>query len=369
MDPMYLDQLAEPTLGIYSEIETQILVNIAKALRKNKSLLTPEGYVAWQAEQLSMLGDLTQKHIEVIAKYAGMAQEEVKKAIEQAGYAGAKVYENQLQEAVRAGILTITPGTILTSSALGTILLTYQNQAISKLNYVNTTMLSWAQQVYLDILNKSAGKVLAGVQTADQAIRETVKEWTEFGIPVLRDRAGRQWSCEAYLSMTIRSTSSRVANEMQFQRMREYGIDLVEVSSHLGARPKCAPYQGKIYSLSGKHPRYRAWSTTSYGDPAGLLGINCRHVVYPFIEGLSKRRFHPYPKAQNEKMYKLQQQQRKLERNIRKAKRELRVMEALGDKQGIREAKEKVRLRQKQMREFIAETGLTRRRKREQIVG
>ena len=367
MDPLYFERLAESTVKIYEEIETQILINIAKALRKNKSLLTPDGYVVWQAEQLAMLDSLTQEHIQIIAKYAGMAPEKVKKAIEEAGKAGMNQYEDQLQQAAKEGILPTAPRAT-TSQALAEILLSYQNQAISRLNYVNTSMLSGSQQVYLDIVNKSVGKVLAGVQTADQAMRGAVREWSRFGIPVLRDRAGRKWSVEAYLNMNIRSTTSRVAREMQFQRMSEYGVDLIEVSSHLGARPKCAPYQGRIYSLSGKHPRYPAWSTTSFGDPGGLLGVNCRHVIYPFIEGITKKRFRPYSESQNEKMYKLQQQQRKLERDIRKAKRELRVMEALGDEQGIQEAKEKVRLRQAQMREFIAQTGLTRRRKREQIV-
>ena len=367
MDPLYFERFAESTVRIYEEIETQILINIAKALRKNKSLLTPDGYVVWQAEQLAMLDSLTQEHIQIIAKYAGMAPEKVKKAIEEAGKVGMDQYEDQLQQAVKKGILQAAPRAT-TSRALAEILLSYQNQAVSRLNYVNTTMLSGSQQVYLDIVNKSVGKVLAGVQTADQAMRGAVREWSRFGIPVLRDRAGRKWSAEAYLNMNLRSTTSRVAREMQFQRMSEYGVDLIEVSSHLGARPKCAPYQGRIYSLSGTHPRYPAWSTTSYGDPGGLLGINCRHVIYPFIEGITKQRFRPYSESQNEKMYKLQQQQRSLERDIRKAKRELRVMKALGDEQGIQEAKQKVRLRQAQMREFIAQTGLTRRRKREQIV-
>lgn len=367
MDPLYFERLAESTVRIYEEIETQILVNIAKALRKNKSLLTPEGYAVWQAEQLAMLDNLTQEHIQIIARYARMAPQEVKKAIEKAGRAGMNQYEDQLQQAAKEGILPVVPEAT-TSQALGAILLSYQNQAISRLNYVNTTMLSGSQQVYLDVINKSVGKVLAGVQTADQAMRGVIRGWSQFGIPVLRDRAGRRWSAEAYLNMNIRSTASRVAREMQFQRMSEYSVDLIEVSSHLGARPKCAPYQGRIYSLSGTHPRYPAWSSTSFGDPGGLLGINCRHVIYPFIEGITKQRFRPYSESQNEKLYKLQQQQRKLERNIRKAKRELRVMEALEDEQGIQETKQKVRLRQAQMREFIAQTGLTRRRKREQIV-
>src|SRR5690606_38653622 len=207
MDPLYFERLAESTVRIYEEIETQILVNIAKALRKNKSLLTPEGYAVWQAEQLAMLDNLTQEHIQIIARYARMAPQEVRKAIEEAGRAGMKQYEDQLQQAAKEGILPAAPEAT-TSQALGAILLSYQNQAISRLNYVNTTMLSGSQQVYLDIVNKSVGKVLAGVQTADQAMRGVVREWSQFGIPVLRDRAGRRWSAEAYLNMNIRSTTS-----------------------------------------------------------------------------------------------------------------------------------------------------------------
>ncbi|WJQ02867.1 hypothetical protein QT236_12565 [Geobacillus stearothermophilus] len=95
--------------------------------------------------------------------------------------------------------------------------------------------------------------------------------------------------------------------------------------------------------------------------------INCRHVIYPFIEGVSKQRFHPYDPKQVAEAYRISQKQRYLERQIRYAKRELKMMEALGDQEGIKAARAKVRERQANMRRFIEETGRRRNYEREQV--
>jgi len=267
---------------------------------------------------------------------------------------------------VQMGI-AIQPPAVAESTALAAILTAYQQQAMTTFNLVNTTMLQQAEQAYIDVLNQTVGKVLTGVQTPQQALRETVSRWAEHGIPALIDRKGRKWTTEAYVNTVMRSMSNKIANDMQDVRMDEYGVDLIEVSSHLDARPKCAPYQGRIYSRSGRHPKYPPLSSTSYGDPAGLFGINCRHVKYPYIEGVSKQRFHPYDLKEVSKAYKQSQKQRYLERKIRQAKRELKMMEALGDQEGIKAAKAKVRERQARMRAFINETGRARRYDREQV--
>jgi hypothetical protein len=366
MDPLKQQQLTIPVVEVYLAIEEQILMNIAKRLSKHRSLLTEDDILAWQTAQLSMLGDLSWENIKTIAKYSGLAEKEVKKMLKEAGYSGASLFEGEMQEAAQKGFLT-SPGPIEASAALESILLAYQAQALDTFNLVNTTLINQSQQAALDIINQTVGKVMAGAQTPQQAIREVATKWANDGIPALIDKAGRRWSTEAYVNMVTRSTTNNIANDMQFARMDEYGADLIEVSSHLGARPRCAPYQGKIYSRSGKHKKYPSLSSTSYGEIAGLKGINCHHIFYPFIEGISKRRFQPYDAEKNRKAYELSQQQRHLEREIRKAKRELKMMETIGDKEGIVAAKKKVRNKQANMREFINQTGRTRRYEREQV--
>jgi hypothetical protein len=365
MTPEKSQQLAMPVVEVYLAIEEQILINIAKLLKKNKSLMEDD-IRSWQLKKLMELGTLTQQNIITIAKHAGMAVNEVSKMLEQAGYSAVDEIEGDLAEAVQMGA-AIQPPAVAESTAIAAVLASYQRQALDVFNLVNTTMLQQSEQVYIDILNQTTGKVLTGVQTPREALRETAARWAEHGVPALIDKSGRKWTTEAYVNMVMRSISNRVANEMQFARMDDYGVDLIEISSHLDARPKCAPYQGKIYSRSGNHPKYPPFSSTSYGDPAGILGVNCRHVIYPFIEGVSKQRFHPYDLKEVSKAYKQSQKQRHLERQIRYAKRELKMMEALGDQEAIKAAKAKVRERQARMREFINETGRTRRYEREQI--
>ena len=365
MDPLKAQQLTLATVDVFLSVEEQILINVAKRLKSGKKLLN-EDINSWQLEKLQQLESLTQANVFTIAKHSGMAINEVSKMLEKAGYLAVDENEADLVEAVQKGKLIETIP-VAQSVALQNVLTAYQQQARDTFNLVNSTILSQSRQVYLDIINQTVGKVLSGVSTPQEALRETAAKWAEKGVPALIDKRGRQWSAEAYISAVTRSMSNNIANEMQEARMDEYGADLIEVSSHSGARPGCAPYQGRVFSRSGNHPKYKPLSSTSYGRPEGLKGVNCGHLFYPFIEGITDRTYRPVKKAENDEAYKESQQQRYLERRIRQAKRELEMMGAMGDDIGIGMAKKKVKDRQADMRSFINSTGRTRRRDREQV--
>jgi hypothetical protein len=171
--------------------------------------------------------------------------------------------------------------------------------------------------------------------------------------------------------MIIRTNVRKVTTETQLTRMDEYEISLVEISSHVGARPLCEPYQGKIYSLKGATDKYGdLYKDTSYGEPAGLFGINCGHQMFPYIEG-TRKTYNPIPEKENNEAYKESQQQRALERNIRYGKRELASLEAqLPSPERdalINNTKKTIANRQERMRDFIKETDRVRRYGREQI--
>lgn len=268
----------------------------------------------------------------------------------------------------------------------------YEQQAINRLNMVNTVMLNssleQAQQVIsntqayerqLDraqqILNARTGEVVTGVSARQQAVRRAILDMNREGLTGFTDRAGRSWSPEAYVSMDVRTTAHNCAVEAAFSRADEYGCSLVEVSSHAGARPRCEPYQGRIYDrnntsgtvtdLHGKTIHYEPWSSTSYGEAAGLLGINCGHFIYPFVPGYSVQRNHPTEnKKENDRIYQESQQQRAIERTIRNHKRAAGLLNAAGDAEGAAKENAKVRAAQAQMRDFCEATGRTRRRDR-----
>lgn len=338
------------------QIELEILDNIGK------TLAMPKGEVnitEWQLMKLQQLGKLTEENYKLMASKSRLTVDAIKQILAKEGYTGASLVDNSLGA---------VPVALSTSNALAATLMLLEAQAVDKLNLVNTTMLSGAQQVYLDIVNQTTAKVLTGLMTPHEALRSVSGQWAERGVPTIRDKKGRVWSTEAYVPMVVRSTVKKVSTDSQISRMDDHDIDLIEVSSHMGARPKCEPYQGKIFSKSGKSKKYPAWSTTSYGQPDGLLGINCHHVIYPYVEGKSTQRYKPYNKEKNDKAYEQSQQQRSIERDIRKKKKRLVVAKATGDEVAIKQANQQVRHQQERMREFLKATGRRRKPNREQIV-
>ena len=109
-----------------------------------------------------------------------------------------------------------------------------------------------------------------------------------------------------------------------------------------------------------------AQSETTYGEPAGLFGINCGHYPIPFIPGFSRIREPQQDEEQNAKEYELTQEQRRLERELRYEKRDLAILKAQGaDEDMIRAQRQRVRQASDKIEDFCDENGLARKRARE----
>ena len=115
----------------------------------------------------------------------------------------------------------------------------------------------------------------------------------------------------------------------QIEGYKAKGVKLVICSTHSDASPRCAPHQGKVFSLDGTYgttddgrpyePLENAtdvWYTTKAGKryKNGLLGFNCRHHLVEYKTGFA----FPEPDAEKErKEYAITKQQRYLERQTR----------------------------------------------------
>lgn len=132
----------------------------------------------------------------------------------------------------------------------------------------------------------------------------------------------RRDTIETATTRAVRTGISQASAHIQIARMDEMDVDLVLVSSHLGARPSHYEWQGKVYTRSGLNPKYPDFETvTGYGTVTGLCGANCRHSFSPYFEG-QKNPFEHYDSEENKKQYELEQRQRTLERRIRDTKRQ-----------------------------------------------
>ncbi|MER2001228.1 MAG: phage minor capsid protein [Carnobacterium inhibens] len=350
---------------MYQQIELEMLQNIGKVIGNGEGV-DKEGVTQWRVAKLSQLGVLRNDQLKVLAKYSDMTVQELINYINELGVTEIEAFEGRNKALVEAGVDYVPP-----SNNVYDRLLALEEQSKDVMNMVNTNMLTFSEQAYVDILTKASTDVLTGNATLYQSLIKVAGEWAESGIPAIVDKAGKKWSTEAYISMVLRAAQKNVVNEMQEGRMDDYEIDLVEFSSHAGSRPSHLEFQGKVYSRSGKSKKYPARSTTTYGIGADgmITGIACGHQEYAYVEGISTKRYEPYNKKESEEVYKESQKQRYLEREIRRAKKEKTMLEAMrANEEELKELDKRIRQKQAKMREFIEQTGRTRRRQKEQIV-
>jgi len=109
-----------------------------------------------------------------------------------------------------------------------------------------------------------------------------------------------------------------------------------------------------------------AQSETTYGEPAGLFGINCGHHPELFIPGATKIPVLMQNEQENAKTYADSQKQRRLEREFRKARLEYASAKAQGaENPAVKAALEKLKRADDKLNRFEKETGRRRRRERE----
>jgi len=227
--------------------------------------------------------------------------------------------------------------------------------------------------------------VSTGTLGMDQAIKQGVLTLAEQGVRVLNSQTGRVGQADVAIKRNIWTGINQATGDMTLAMAAEAGTDLVEVSAHPGARNKGSgpmnheSWQGKVYSISGTHPKYEPFiETTGYGTGAGLLGWNCRHSVFLFFEGYEKP---TYTQAELDRvnntqvtyggkqmdLYEATQQQRYLERGVRDWKRKRDMFEAAGLGEEHAMAGAKIKDWQYRLREFTKQTGLERRYEWERV--
>lgn len=357
------ERLALKIERLYQGMELNLLENLAKTLKGN-GLDKIEDIQEWKIERLRDKNKLRRANKKIIGAYRKPIDEAYDEYISLVIEEAIKSNDDDLDDLLSAGVITFVPWS-KTKKAIEPLYTEAKSKAyeISKAAEVNIS------DSYTEIVNKAFTEVTRTGKPIVEVVSKTVEEKADSGITVATTEKGANISLDGAVSTNIRNTDKRVGIAAQNARLDEMGIDLVEISSHLDCRPTHAPFQGRIYSRSGNSDKYPPLESTGYGKVDGLItGINCRHRMYGYIEGVSEKHFTPYPKEITDKNYKLSQKQRQLEREIRRAKRRKKALEDIGASQEkIDKVDRLIKKRQKRIREFLKETGRTRNRDRESV--
>jgi phage minor capsid protein 2 len=373
LSPRYLEGISDELVEIYSQLETDILCDMARRIARLGKVTDA---TEWQAHILAEAGGLKQDIGRILAKYDKAVTQQVKDVVT------AAMEKNTAND---NRVFKAATGRTVSAPSAQQMLATIQ-KCRSDLSRLTLTTAATSQQLFFAQANRAHMEVQTGAFDYDTALKHAVNDMASRGVTAVQYQNGKPVTrtIEAAVRMNILTGINHTASTVTINNCEELGCDLVEVSAHIGARDRDGPnpwsnheaWQGKIYKLNGSTDKYpNFYNTCGYGEADGICGINCRHSFYPYFEGSEAR----YSKDELDDMkdkeveyngqkmsrYEAEQRQRGVERNIRKYKR-LAESEKAANLDNTR-ARQKIGEWQARARDFSRQTGLEREYTREHI--
>lgn len=325
----------------YADLQQDIFYLLIDATKSTRNLLVDRDMILeWRLEMLAKMGALTKEVIKLVAQTSGKTEKAINELIRRDGLQVAQDINDELSSMLNKSVPI--------SSEVSAIVNSYTKQTFLSLdNNVNQTLITTnygqnsAMKTYQDIINQTVLEVQAGIKTPQRALADNIYKWQAAGMKSsMVDKGGHTWSLEGYTRTVIQSTAHRTFNDVRLQSMKDFDSPLAVMSSHPASRRACAFIQGHVVNVvpltdKNANPKYDSIYNHGYGTAAGTQGINCSHMLYPYIEGVSHNYQKQYDPDDAMKNAKSQQRQRYLEREIRNDKKLIDLANRLGDSQGL----------------------------------
>lgn len=357
--PHQLDIWSSQMGELYNALEGEILRTIIERLTVGE--LTD--IQTWHMEKLQQLHLFNSDVVKLLDALTPHAEAEIKRVFEETVKSTIEDVDSRVPN-------TVDPPT---QTHVDQVMKGYYEQAWSGVeNYVNQTLVSTnygtgaASQAYTDVLNRTSAVFNTGIFTFEQALERSITELAEKGIQSrFIDQGGHTWSLERYVQTVMKSTLNNTYDEVKKDRMSEFGLHTVVVTSHAGARLACEQIQGQVVDLrrpeeipedSNIRSIYDPYWGAQYGEKGGHRGINCNHAHIPFIEGVNVNNQPKFDKDLNRRVAKQQDRQRAIERNIVKYKKRSMVANELGSENASKWS-EMVNKWENKMTEHLEENG------------
>lgn len=358
LSPRYLEGLSDDIIEIYSQLETEILQDMARRIARLGRITET---TRRQAQMLAEAGGLKKNIARILAKYDKAIIRQVTETFTEALETNAK-NDNRIFKAM-TGRTVSAPNA---QAMLSTI-----QKCHSDLSRLTLTTAATSQQQFVQQANRVYMDVQSGAFDYNTAMKSAADELSKRGITTVRYENGKPIirSIESAVRMNILTSINQTAANQTLSNAEELGVERFEVTAHIGSRPDHAAWQGCIFT------RKELYSICELGTAAGLCGINCRHSFYPYFEGMEEH----YTGDDLDEMasktvtyngeelsrYEGEQKLRGVERKIRQYKRQALTQEAAGA--DSTQARRKLGEWQAAARDFTKQTGIRRDSAREYI--
>ena len=379
LTPEYLAGCSDYILGLYDQLETQIVTDIARRLVENGY---PTDTAIWQYQQVQEIGALQDEVNRQISEMTGKTAKEIEKLFKEAG---AMNIETNAAPLVAEGIEVDRSMSIAMRQVLEAEIRRTQGDLM---NLTRTTA-GTAASLYQQMSNQAYMQSISGAFSPQQALRTAILGAAQEGayVQFAKRRDHLDVAIRRNLLTSVNQTAAKLT-EIQAEAM---GVEYYEVSAHFGARPSHSVWQGKIYKIDGSSFEYPNFAdSTGYGTAGGLCGVNCRHNFYPFWPGISKPNWpqERLDEFENHRVkykgveysdYEASQEQRAQERDIRELRRQLAsldaAMQAATDdelqedlSEDFKKKAKLLKARERELKKFCRETGRTYESNRVQVV-
>ena len=358
LPPRYLDGLADELTEIYSQLESEILQDMARRIARMGKITDA---TKWQAQILAESGALRKNIIRILAKYDKTIAQQVANTITEA-LEKTIIHDNRIFKQA-------TGRTVSTPSSQ--VMLSIIQKCYSDLSRLTLTTAATSQAEFVKEANRVYINVQSGAFDYDTSMKDAADELAKRGITTVQYENGRPVtrSIESAVRMNILTSINQTAANQTLNNAEELGVEKFEVTAHIGARPEHEAWQGKIYT------KQQLYTVCELGSVTGLCGINCRHSFYPYFEGMEEHYTQDdLDEIASEKVkfngqtmtrYEGEEKLRGIERNIRHYKRQALTQEAAGVNND--RAREKIAQWQATARDFTKQTGITRDPAREYV--
>lgn len=383
--PEILDALPEELAELYRGIEDALLMEICSRLKLRDELneVTVQDIKALRSHGIDL------KEIEkAIRQTTGISEKKLNELIDDVVERNQKYYT----EVIDLAHIT-QPETLVDAATVDAIrtqtLDTFRNLTASMGFLVDAgrTMLPPAK-AYQWALDNATMQIQSGSINYNQAIKTAVKQLADSGLKVVDYESGHRDQIDVAARRAVMTGVNQICAKYTEQSAQYLETPYFEVSAHAGARDKPGPspwsshkdWQGKVYSTRSGDIYPNIYEVCGLGAVDGLEGANCRHRRFPWVEGVSER---TYTDEQLEHIdddlgcefdgkkytaYEATQMQRRVEREVRRLKREKAAYKAAGLHEDETAVNIRLRRLNAKYKAFSAAAGLPEQRERMKVL-
>lgn len=373
--PELLDAMPEELAELYRGLEDALLMEICSRLKLRDEL----NEVAVQDIKALRSHGIDLKEIEkAIRQTTGISEKKLNELIDDVVERNQKYYTEVIDLA-----RVTQPDVLVDATTIDTIKRqtwdVFRNITASMGFLVDAgrTMLPPAK-AYQWALDAATLKVESGAISYGQAIKEAVRELASSGLRVVDYESGHRDHVDVATRRAVMTGVSQLCSKYTEQAAEYLETPYFEVSAHAGARDKPGPspwsshknWQGKVYSVRDGDIYPSIYKVCGLGAVDGLEGANCRHRRFPWVEGVSERTYTDDQlkhiddglgctyDGKTYTAYEATQTQRRVEREIRKLKREKAAYKAAGLHEDETAVNIRIRRLNAKYKAFSAEAGL-----------